>query len=72
MKTFALPPHSIAVYTVLCVLCRMRKQLGLEAMLEYLEKYVATVESHNPNVESAVNEAMALINVEKMYREAVK
>lgn len=72
MKTFTLPSHSIAVYTVLRVLCRMRARLGLEAMLEYLEKYVAMIEDHNPKLEGAVNEALAVISVEKMYWEAIK
>lgn len=71
MKTFALPPHSIAVYTVLCILCRMRKQLGLDAMLEYLEQYLAAIETHNPQLGNAVKEEMSRINVEKMYEDAV-
>ncbi len=72
MKTFTLPPHSIAVYTVLRILWRMRKQLGLEAMLEYLEKYMAAIENHNPQLENAVHEALSLLDVERMYKEAVK
>jgi hypothetical protein len=50
----------------------MRRQLGLEAMMEYLEKYMTTIESHNPQLENAVKEEMTRINVEKMYRDAVK
>ena len=72
MKTFTLPSHSIAVYTVLRVLCRMRTQLGLEAMLEYLDKYLETVEAHNPQLKEAVVKALEVMSVEKMYGEAME
>lgn len=32
--------NSIAIYTVLCILRRMKREVGLEAMLEYLDKYL--------------------------------
>lgn len=68
-------PHitqSIEVYTVLCVLRRMRHQLGLEAMLEYTEKYLETIEAGNPELKAAVAQAISLMSVAKMYRQAME
>ena len=65
------PLHSIPVYTVLCVLRRMKGQLGLEAMLEYMDRYVSAIEAHNPELKQAVTKAIAMMKVEKMYRQAM-
>jgi len=45
--------HSIAVYTVLCILRGIKSQLGLEAMLEYMEGYLVTMEKNNPMLKDA-------------------
>ena len=45
--------HSVATYTVLCILKKMRDQMGLEAMIEYLEKYLETIETYNPKLKMA-------------------
>ncbi len=66
------PGNMIAVYTVLGILMEMRKQLGLEAMLEYMDRYVSAIEDHNPELKQAVTKAIAMMKVEKMYREAMK
>ena len=63
--------QSIATYTVLCILKKMRDQMGLEAMIEYLEKYLHTIETYNPKLKMAVKEALTLLNVEKIYKEAL-
>ncbi|MBI3618298.1 MAG: hypothetical protein HY210_08840 [Candidatus Omnitrophica bacterium] len=64
--------NSIAIYTVLCILRRMKREVGLEAMLEYLDKYLGAIETHNPQLKHAVAKALSLMSVEKMYREAMK
>ena len=69
---FTSPNNSIAIYTVLCILRRMKQEVGLEAMLEYLDKYLGTSETHNPQVKQAVAKALGMMSVEKMYREAMK
>lgn len=69
---FTSSANSIAIYTVLCILRRMKQEVGLEAMLEYLDKYLGTIEAHNPQVKSAVEKALGMMSVEKMYREAMK
>lgn len=69
---FTSSANSIAVYTVLCILRRMKREVGLEAMLEYLDKYLGTIETHNPQLKQAVAKALGIMNVEKMYREAMK
>ena len=69
---FTTSVNSIAIYTVLCILRRMKREVGLEAMLEYLDKYLGTIEAHNPQLKSAVEKALGMMSVEKMYREAMK
>lgn len=64
--------NSIAIYTVLCILRRMKREVGLEAMLEYLDKYLGIIETHNPQLKQAVAKALGMMSVEKMYREAMK
>ena len=63
--------NSIAIYTVLSILIKMKNTLGLEATLEYVEKYLHTIEKHNPQVKDAVSHAVQLISVEKIYKEAM-
>ena len=64
--------NSIAIYTVLCILRRMKREVGLEAMLEYLDKYLGAIETYNPRLKQAVTKALGMMSVEKMYREAMK
>ena len=63
--------HSITVYTVFCILRGMRTQLCLEAMLEYMEEYLAAVEVNNPLLKEAVSKALAMINIKKIYKDAM-
>jgi hypothetical protein len=60
----------VIIYTALRILLAMEKQLGLEAMLDYHRKYLQTVEGNNPMLKHAVNRALSLINVEKIYKES--
>ena len=67
-------PHvlqSLEVYTILCLFRKIQKKLSLEAMLEYMKKYLETIETNNPELKKAVHEVMAKMDVEKIYREAV-
>lgn len=69
---FTSSANSIAIYTVLCILRRMKREVGLEAMLEYLDKYLETIEMNNPELKQAVHKALAMMSVARMYREARK
>ena len=69
---FTTSVNSIAIYTVLCILRRMKQEVGLEAMLEYLDKYLGAIEAHNPQLKQAVAKALGMMSVERMYREAMK
>ena len=65
------PSNMIVVYTTLKILNAMRSQLGLEAMLEYIDKYLFLTERDNPRLKTAVTQALTLMSVEKIYRDAV-
>ena len=64
------PANLVSIYTTLRILQTMRSQLGLEAMLEYIGKYILLVERDNPQLKLAVTQALKLMSVEKMYRDA--
>ena len=64
------PTQSIPVYTVLKILIKMKQQLGLEVMLDYMDYYLKIIETHNPDIKEAVEKALMMINVEKIYKEA--
>jgi len=49
----------------------MKEQLGLEAMLEYMECYARLLAHANPKMEYAVRRAIALMNIEKMHYDAL-
>ena len=63
--------NSVAVYTVLCILRGMRTQLCLEAMLEYMEEYLVTIERNNPALKEAVIKALSMVSVKKIYKDAI-
>ena len=48
----------------------MQKELGLEAMLEFMGKYRQTMEKHNPKIKDAVSQALKIISVQKIFSEA--
>jgi hypothetical protein len=48
------PEHLVAFYTLLKILMKMKKELGLEAMLEYMAKYIESIDSHNPTLAKAI------------------
>ena len=63
--------NSIAVYTVLCILRSMRKQLCLEAMIEYMDEYLLTIEGSNPQLREAVSKALSMVSIKKIYKDAM-
>ena len=69
---FTSPRNSISIYTVLSILLRMKDQLGLEAMLEYVQNYLKIINDHNPELKPAVERALNLMSVEKIYKDAMK
>ena len=64
--------NTIAIYTVLSILVKMKNSLGLEAALEYIDKYLTTIEKHNPKIKDATSLAIKFISVEKIYKEAMR
>lgn len=63
--------ESIAVYTILSILVKMRYELGLEAMTEYLDHYLLVIEKHNPKLKYAVSRALQMMSIRKIYDQAV-
>ena len=70
-KSIFTPQNTIAIYTVLTTLLVMRKRQGLEAMLEYIEKYLSVVDQGAPKLKHAVMRALNMMNVDKIYKDAM-
>ncbi len=69
-NSFLFPPeHIVAFYTLLAVLLKMKKDLGLEAMLEYMALYLKVIDSHNPKITMAVTKTLEIIPIEVLYHE---
>jgi hypothetical protein len=62
----------IALYTGLSILLKMRRELGLEAMLVYMEKYSQLIGKANPEIQRAVLKALAASDMKKIYQEAMQ
>jgi len=69
---FLTPRNVVAIYTVVHILLQMRRDLGVEAMLEYMETYLACLERDNPKFKKTIKMVLSLMDVEKMYRDAVE
>lgn len=67
-----LDQFSVSTYTMLKILDKMRQELGLEAMIEYLSMYLETIEMHNSKLKMAVNEALKVYSTATIYKEATK
>jgi len=66
------PATTVGIYTVLTILGVMKQQLGLEAMLDYINKYIYLIEQNNPDIKHAVERALTLISVEGIYNDAMR
>ena len=64
---FLTPENTIAIFTTLSILLKMKTQLGLEAMMEYMEFYVLTIEKHNPRFKGAVEKALSMMSMQKLH-----
>ncbi len=64
-----LKDNAMTLYTMLAILMRIKSQVGLEAMLEYIEHYQTLMDRHNPDLKQAVQGVLELMDVEKMYRD---
>ena len=71
-RLFFPPQHIVAFYTLLTVLIKMKKELGLEAMLEYMAMYLNEIDSHNPKLSIAVAKTLETIPIEVFYHELGK
>ena len=68
---FLTPDNTIAIYTILSIMLKMKNFLGIEAMLEYAENYLSLIEKNNPQFKEAVTKALDLLSVEKLYKDAM-
>ena len=63
--------QTVAIFTVLSILTRMKEYLGLEAMLEYIDTYLDQTTRRDPGIKIAVAKALNLMSIEKIYQEAI-
>lgn len=61
--------HCLTLYTMLTILHRMRRDVGVEAALEYLEKTLHAIEREEFPYKQVVNAVLNLVSVDHLYRE---
>jgi len=59
----------IAIYTILRILHKMKKTLGLEVMLEYIDYYIGALEKANKELRSVTTQVLEIMDVGKIYQE---
>jgi hypothetical protein len=62
---------SVSVYTVMSILKHMRKELGLEAMSEFVDMYINVIEKSHPELRKLVQEALSEQAINHFYQAAV-
>ena len=70
--TIFAPQNAVTIYTMFSILLSMKRTLGMEAMLEYMDQYVAIIDKHNPKFKFAVLQALSYMNIEKMYKDVME
>ena len=64
--------YTLTVYIVMRMLRLIRHQMGLEAMLEYIDKYIEKNENRHPQFPQAFSLAMNKQKLETIYENTVK
>ncbi len=64
--------YTLTVYIVMRMLRLIRHQMGLEAMLEYIDKYIEKNENRHPQFPQAFSLAMSKQKLETIYENTVK
>lgn len=64
--------HYLSIYVIFSILLKIRKQIGLEAMLEYIRKYMEKFEKHYPRKQSLVKQQIHKVDVIKMYQDGME
>jgi hypothetical protein len=62
---------AISVYTVLSLLKNMRKDLGLEAMSEFIDSYVLAIERTNPELKEVLKDSLTERAINQFYQAVV-
>lgn len=61
--------QTVAIYTALRIIMKMKKEMGLEATLEYLESYLSEIEKLNLSLRGVTDEVLEVIDIQKIFRE---
>lgn len=62
----------IQSYTTMRILQQMKCQVGLEGMLEYMNKFIKAVDTATPKVTQAVDKSLRNVDLVKFYEQANK
>jgi hypothetical protein len=72
MRNLLVNKQSVAVYSVIAILRNMRNELGLEAMSEFIDLYVAAVDRINPELKDLLHEALSEQAINNFYQAVVE
>ena len=60
-------PRVVAVYSTLKIMVFMRQHLGIEAVHEFVDGYIASIERVNPQIAGHVNDVMVGKAAENLF-----
>lgn len=63
--------HTLSIYTGLTILIQMKRRLGLEAMLEYMDYCVQSMDQSDPRLKDAVAHVLTGSKIDKLYKVAM-
>ena len=66
------PQHVLAFYTIMTILLKIKKEQGLESMLEYMSNFIATVDLSTPQLSQALARTIQHISTGVIYDELGK
>ena len=69
-KVIVSSSHYLSIYVIFCILLEIKNQIGLEAMLEYIHKYMQRFKESYPRKGEVVKKEIMKVDVLKMYKNA--
>ena len=69
LDMFAGLNNDVAIFVMFKILLKMRHEVGLEAMLIYLDKFVESIEQFNPELLKKCNNGLKKVDCDLLFKE---
>ena len=64
------PRELLVIYVSMLLLKRIRLEVGLEAEIDYIDKYITNIEGNYPEVYPEIKNILKVVDVNKIYRDS--